>query len=134
MPTRKEWARVHADLMEKLKLPCGLRFSADVRIAEHGIVEAVSHGVHIVTCRITINPKADFRVPEHLILHEAAHHRSTCYTDWECGDPHCDHWAKILCDMYRETETPLPQTTGFFWFAKAAGIVRENFAREGNNA
>jgi hypothetical protein len=137
MPSKEEWIRVHADLMEKLKLPCVLRFSSSVSIASHSI-EAYANDPddfgRILECRITINTDVDFRRPEHLILHEAAHHRSTCYAEWECGDQHCEHWAQTLCDMYKETGVALPQTTSFFEFAKAAGIIRKNFATEGDDA
>ena|ERR1700676_3320373 len=129
MPTKQEWIRIHADLMEKLGLPCELRLSSSgVKIGCHFFENDRKN------CCIKINPKADFRVPEHLILHEAAHHRSLCYVDWDCGDQHCEHWAKTLLDMYKETGTPLPQTTGFFEFAKIARIIRKNFATEGENA
>jgi hypothetical protein len=126
MPTKTEWIGVHADLMAKMGLPCRLRFSL-IGIGRHGIEDDGS-------CWIAINPDADFRVPAHLILHEAAHHRCICYKEWECGDPHCEHWARVLCDMYRETGVALPQVTSFFEFAKAAGIVRKNFAMEGGDA
>jgi hypothetical protein len=120
MPTRKEWEVVHADLMARLHLPCKLRFSTKVKIGQH---EARDDG----SCRITVNPEVDFRVPEHLILHEAAHHRAYDIDAWHGHD---ELWANVLCDIYRETGVPLPQTTSFFAFAKAAGIERKNFAEE----
>ena len=137
MPTIKEWTVIHADLMQRLHLPCRLNFSTNVsRFASHSFDD---YG----TCTITINLEADFRVPHHLILHEAAHHRVCApYVGSEdleilesiwCHyglDGHCEHWAQTLCDMYRETGIPLPQTTSFIEFAKAAGIVRKNFVKE----
>jgi hypothetical protein len=139
MPTKEEWIKVHADLMEKLRLPCKLRFSTHVNIGQHEFVIATGwHKIDI--CRIKINPEVNFQVPAHLILHEAAHHRELC-----CGDFHCEHWAQTLRDMYWETRTPLPQTTGFKEFAKVAGIVfrhkviddtadLKKFVGEGDNA
>lgn len=133
MPTREEWERIHADLMARLSLPCVLRFSDWVVTGQHRFEDDG-------TCQIVVNPEADFRVPEHLLLHEAAHHRvSADLLDTEdeaqgChvwGGGHCEHWAAELVSMYAETGTPLPQTTTFFEFAKAAGIVRRNFVKEG---
>ena len=120
MPTREEWKVVHADLMAKLHLPCELRFNRNVKIGQH---TSEDDG----TCHIDINPDVDFRVPEHLILHEGAHHRANEFDEYHGHD---ELWAGILCKMYREAEVPLPQTTSFFAFAKAAGIERKNFAEE----
>src|SRR5271169_1075499 len=125
MPTREEWTRVHADLMAQLRLPCTLEFSTEVKVGQH---EFMDDGI----CILRVNPDADFRTPEHLILHEAAHHRicepyrgdfeveQWCHIGWS---GHCEHWAQVLCDMYRETGIALPQTTSFIEFAKAAGIT-----------
>lgn len=136
MPTTEEWTKVHADLMEKLHLPCKLRFSTKVKVGLHQFEDDG-------TCHITVNLDADFKVPAHLLLHEAAHHRACepyrddidekdwCHYGW---DGHCTHWAQVLCDMYQETGIALPQTTSFLEFAKLAGIIRKNFAVEGENA
>lgn len=115
MPNKETWIRVHADLMTKLHLPCELRLTRDVKIGQH-IVEDDG------TCHIDINPDVDFRGPEHLILHEGAHCRSNADPDglWHGHD---EHWAKILCQMYREAGVTLPETTGFQAFAEAAGII-----------
>jgi len=151
MPTIGDWKRVHADLMEKLRLPCKLRFSSETKVIGRHILEdgGKLDGVRIVNCCIEVNPEADFRVPEHLILHEAAHHRNMAAINDDdfdvCDGPgkrgccfapngHCKHWAKALCDMYQETGTPLPQTTSFVEFANMAGIARKNFTREGDPA
>jgi hypothetical protein len=120
MPTKEEWEVVYADLMAKLHLPCELRFSSKVRIGQH-IHEDDG------TCHIDINPDVDFRCPEHLILHEGAHHRAYDEDVWHGHD---ELWAGILVAMYREAGVPLPQTTSFFAFAKAAGIERKNFVNE----
>jgi hypothetical protein len=129
MPTtREEWKQVHAELMAKLKLPCKLKFSYSHPVGGH---------VHaplpwrMRNCYIEINPNADFRVPAHLILHEAAHHRHhagflgscSCRNWW-----HCEHWAQELCRVYEETGIALPRTTGFAEFAKAVGIVHKVFS------
>lgn len=121
MPTKEEWSRVHAELTAKLNLPCELRFNPDVKIGRHSVEDDG-------TCRIEINPEVDFRVPEHLILHEGAHHRAHEFDEYHGHD---EMWAAILCKMYREAGIALPQTTSFFAFAKAAGIERKNFVKEG---
>jgi len=142
MPTREEWTKVHADLMEKLRLPCKLEFSTDVKVGQHEFMDG-DDDVCLGSgdCVIRVNPEVDFREPAHLILHEGAHHkvcaphRDAFNVEHWChvgGGGHCKHWAKVLCDMYRETGTSLPQTTSFIEFAKAAGIVRQNFVREGD--
>ena len=124
MPTREEWTKVYTELATKLNLPCKLVFSTEVKVGSHGWEDEGD-------CHITINPEADFRVPEHLILHENEHHRADIKTYLDIGFwGHSEHWAKILCDMYAETGIALPQTTSFIEFAKAAGIERKNFARE----
>jgi hypothetical protein len=134
MLTREEWTKVHADLMAKLRLPCRLRFITNE--TKHGRTIVGQHewedvgeygGTDIRVCYMNINPDMDWRVPEHLILHEAAHHRADLFDEWH---GHNEHWAKILCDMYEESGVALPQTTSFIEFAKLAGIVRKNFVRE----
>jgi hypothetical protein len=142
MPTKEEWIRVHADLMARLKLPCKLRFTGETPCGMHDWEDDLSE------CWIGVNPRADFRVPEHLIIHEAAHHRvlapfmagrfsryeaqdavinsGKCAHSW--GKGHCMHWAWTLRDMYTETGIALPRTTGFEEFARAAGIVLRKFS------
>src|SRR5271163_116808 len=112
MPTQEEWIRIHADLMVQLRMPCKLQFSSEPFVGQHVLEDDG-------TCHIDINPDADFRVPAHLILHEAAHCRAN---DFDVYHGHDDDWAKILCSMYTETGTPLPETTSFIAFAKHAGI------------
>lgn len=137
--TIAQWVAVFFDYKKRLGMPCFLSFNEDIAVANHRFDDEG-------TCMITINPTVDFRRPEHLILHEFAHHRicaahvnSDAYLDpnIEChfgwGDGHCEHWAQTLCDMYRETDTDLPFTTSFAFFAKAAGIRRQNFVTEGND-
>jgi len=146
MPSEEVWKHIHSDLMVALRLPCKLRFSTKVKVGQHSFYDNGS-------CWITVNPEANFRVPEHLLLHEAAHHRAKkeCDADFDanffrgegivsgvmedrmcCYGPsgHCEHWAKILCDMYAETGTQLPQTTSFAEFAKIAGIECKSFVAE----
>jgi hypothetical protein len=139
MPTKEEWSRVHADLMAKLNLPCMLHFSNDVKVARHtwDDDEITDRGDRRKECFITINPQVDFRVPEHLILHEAAHHRNMepflddvpedrwCCTGWAGG--HCEHWARTLVAMYAELGIALPYSTMFEHFAKLAGIKHKVF-------
>ena len=131
MPTKAEWRRVHADLMAQLRLPCKLQFSTDVKVARHNWDDDERE------CAITVNPDVDFRVPEHLILHETAHHRNMepllgsdyenrwCCTGWSGG--HCDHWARLLVAMYKETGIKLPYNTMFEKFADLAGIKHKMF-------
>ena len=128
MPTKEEWKRVHAELMAKLHLPCKLVFSTGVRIGQH------SFECWPDNCRMTINPEVEFLVPEHLILHEAAHHRAAPMENAHCCsycDAHCEHWAHVLLNMYREIDFPLPHSTGFEKFAEAAGIKFKIFEQHG---
>ena len=129
-PTPKsKWTRVHAAIMTKLKLPCMLGFSRAPRIGCH-VFDDEQH-----ICVILVNPTVNFKGPEHLILHEVAHHRAYmraascfdydlkktfCCSGWSGG--HCKHWAKVLCGMYKKMGYALPKTTQFEEFAKAAGI------------
>jgi hypothetical protein len=139
MPTREEWRAVHAVLMTKLGLPCKIKFT-DFGIGRHDWDDNQNE------CFISINPtKADFRVPEHLILHEAAHHRAIePFLNGDrpdikpCGEygghcSHCHHWAHILCDIYREVGIALPYSTGFEEFARASGIKFKLFDPSANN-
>ena len=116
----KVWKEVHSRLLRQLKLPCKLVYSNEFRV-----------GGHIFTdqrCSIVVNPKVPFKVPEHLILHEAAHHmviaeeRCRCTDDLPFTGHHCEHWAKTLLDIYGKTGTSLPHGTQFEMFAKIAGL------------
>src|SRR5271166_1070949 len=141
---RKVWVEMHARYGKLLGCSCRLRFSEDVTNAEH------RHNEDDSTCWITINPTIHFLRPEHLILHEFAHHRlitPLLFTDlgldedWiekiqkenhECcvfGGGHCEHFAHTLMDMYHETSTELPYSTMFEKFAKLAGIKYKVFDR-----
>jgi hypothetical protein len=142
MPTEQEWKKAHADLMAKLNLPCKLKLSSWTKVGMHNWDDNYRE------CYITINPKADFRVPGHLIMHEAAHHRVMspimekypsfelfetarnieCSHMWSKG--HCEHWAQELCKIYGEIGIALPHTTGFAEFAKAAGIIHKVFSKD----
>jgi hypothetical protein len=125
--------------MGKLNLPCRLELTSRVKVGEH------NWDWDLKTCYIAINPVADFRVPAHLILHEAAHHRAIKPFLNEdrpditpCGEyggrcGHCHHWAQILCDIYREVEIALPYSTGFENFARVAGIKYKLFDPNINN-
>lgn len=121
MPNKEVWVMIHADLMQRLNLPCKLRFSTDVKIGQHSFNDVRD------TCAITVNSDFDFRQPEHLILHEAAHHRHSEKHTWDEGWclcwGHCEHWARTLADMYTETGYALPEGTQFAEFAKVAKII-----------
>jgi hypothetical protein len=148
--TEQEWRDVYNRYKKQLGLPCILMFGTHVSTAQH---KALDWGDG--SCIITINPDVDFKRPEHLILHEFAHHRTItpmlkkfdfeflrhsheveesafdgnyCCLGWTGG--HCAHWAKNLCDMYRETGTALPYATMFDEFALAAGIKCKRFEPE----
>jgi hypothetical protein len=136
--TEQEWREVYNRYKKLLGLPCALAFGTHVKTAEH---RHDDYG----TCMVTINPEVDFKRPEHLILHEFAHHRTLsgvmpkylehgvvpeereCCFGWTGG--HCWHWAADLCDMYRETGTELPYSTMFESFANLAGIKYSIFER-----
>lgn len=128
--------------MAKLKLPCKLRFTDETPCGMHVWEDDLSE------CYIAVNLQANFRVPEHLIIHEGAHHRvlapimagrfsiyeatdavinsGQCAHSWRKA--HCMHWALTLRDMYKETGIALPHTTGFQEFAIAAGIILKKFS------
>lgn len=136
MPTREEWQRVFDDLMAKLRLPCKLRFISNEKyihpdlshrrvLGQHDWEDMGDYGgTNIRVCHINIDPDVDWRVPEHLILHEAAHHEADLFDEYH---GHGEHWAKILIGLYEATGTALPESTRFDAFAKLAGIVRRDF-------
>jgi hypothetical protein len=117
MPTREEWEVVYADLKRRLAVPCVLRFSTHVKIGQHVTDDEGC-------CTIFINPEVDFHVPEHLILHEMAHHRANAFDEYHGHD---ELWAGVLCRMYEETGIALPYSTGFEAFALIAGIKHKHF-------
>jgi hypothetical protein len=144
-PTPREvWERIHAEYGKYLGCPCRLQFSEDVITASHRFDDDFG-------CVITVNPTLEFLRPEHLILHEFAHHRNITpiielHGDEEEGTldmlsvesdqrscciygGHCEHWAQTLLDMYRETSTKLPYTTMFEKFAEVAKIKFKVFER-----
>jgi hypothetical protein len=130
MPTEVEWRKIHADLMAKLKLPCQLEFSTQIRVGGHGWEDTdADFPSEKIPCCITINPNADFRVPEHLIMHEAAHHRMSLIDPYHSHDK---RWAKILVRMYKEAGVPLPQSTMFEEFARVAKIELKKWNGNGS--
>lgn len=132
MPTRKEWKVVHADLMARLNLPCKLRFYSGLKrgrkvLGQHVWQDVGDYsGTHIRVCHINIDPAVDWKVPEHLILHEAAHHEADLFDEYH---GHNEHWAKILFNMYEKTGITLPYSTGFETFARIARIEHKVFIR-----
>ena len=75
-------------------------------------------------CQFVVNPKVAFLVPDHLILHEAAHHIAMA-KEWNshwADSGHCAHWANILLEIYHKTGVKLPRGTQFENFAKIANI------------
>lgn len=129
MTPRHVWERMHAEFGVRLGCPCGLQFSEEVITANHRFEDDG-------TCLITINPTLDFQRPEHLVLHEFAHHRALVpyfhqgdmEIDHECClDGHCEHWAQTLVDMYRETSTEFPFSTMFESFATLAEVKHKAF-------
>lgn len=152
MHTKQEWAEIYDELQGKLHVPCVLKFSTKVKIGRHQFNDDG-------TCSITINPEIDFRRPEHLILHEMAHHRNTAPyaermqqvqrvleaidnvadidslmdTKFSCCTGfwgHCEHWATMLVEMYKEAGVILPLSTRFEKFAEVAGIICKAFEEE----
>lgn len=145
MPTKGQWEKIYADLAKRLRLPCRLRFTDNPDIIGRHVLEdgGKIDGVRTTICYIDVNLANDWRVPEHLLLHEAAHHRMIEAFDWNyeveqahersCWHGHCEHWARALCEMYAETGISLPRTTSFEEFAKAAGIEHRRFHKIGSN-
>jgi len=142
MPSEEEWIRVHAELMRKLHMPCKLRFIPnEVKLHEGKKTQVLGQHVwedvgiygdtDIRICHINVNPDVDWRMPEHLLLHEAAHHEADLFDQWH---GHNEHWAKILMGMYEITGVALPESTRFDTFAKLAGIVRREFKSDTEKA
>lgn len=116
MLSKEHWVEVHADLMKRLNLPCGLAFS-DRGKGRHKRKDGC--------CVIEVNPEIDWHRPEHLILHEAAHHRHA-ETECICWG-HCENWARTLYGMYINLGISLPEGTQFESFAKVAGIIHREY-------
>ena len=144
-PSQEEWTAVVERYRKQLRVPCRLLFSTDVKVGRHSWDDCG-------TCSLTINPEVDFKRPEHLVLHEMAHHINMepfICVDWEEYSPavqfnykaagdnryccsgwtggHCYHWAQTLVDIYKKTGTALPYSTGFEKFAELAGIKHKIF-------
>lgn len=125
----ERWREAHLKIMRRTGLPCGLVLTPDVKIGRHRTEDG--------KCVIEVNDALDFDTPEHLILHEAAHHVTQVqheYVDvadpFDCvvfGHGHCKHWAETLCDMYAQARVELPEGTKFEAFAKAAGILHREY-------
>ena len=120
--------------MAKLRLPCKLRFVTDkVKLGKKVLGQHVWRdvgdfgGEGIRLCYMRVDPNVDWRVPEHLILHEAAHHEADLFDEWH---GHNEHWARILHEMYERAGVTLPQSTGFENFAQIAGIEHKVFVPE----
>lgn len=130
MPTRAEWKKAHADLMAKLQLPCKLRFYSGLKrgrqvLGQHVWQDMGNYsGTSIRVCHINIDPDVEWKVPEHLLLHEAAHHEADLFDEWH---GHNEHWARILHGMYERAGVALPFSTGFEEFARIAGIEHKVF-------
>lgn len=112
----KEMKRRGQVLLRKAGLDCPILFRKGPFTARH--VTLVGGG-----CAILINPEVKIWCPEHLILHEGAHH----------GQPkheaaHGPKWARRLIELYAITDTPLPHSTKHEWFRRLAGLR----ARTGN--
>ena len=138
MPSEEEWIRVHAELMAKLMMPCKLRFIYNEKyvanektpqlrkiLGQHVWQDMGDYDdTNIRMCHISIDPDIDWRVPEHLILHEAAHHEADLFDEYH---GHNERWAKILMGMYEATGVALPESTRFDTFAELAGIAHKEF-------
>jgi hypothetical protein len=133
----QRWRDAHERVMRRCGLPCKLRITPDVKIGRHRTEDD--------GCVIEVNDYLDFDTPEHLILHEAAHHeareRDECFDSAEavtCVLGHCKHWARTLCEMYDRVGVDLPEGTKFEAFAKEAGILHREYLppdqREKQNA
>lgn len=127
MYSKEQWLDLHEDLMKRLGLPCELRFSKRGR---------GRHKVQGKKCFIEVNSDVDWQRPEHLILHEAAHH---IHYERDCScstapfltmqdlSGHCEHWARVLTGVYVKTGYALPEGTQFENFAKVAGILHREY-------
>ena len=110
------WHQKTKELLGMLNLPCKLRYSEEFKVGGH---KFTTKG-----CQFVVNPTVDFKVPEHLILHEAAHHIIIVGGHFDCYSSHCVHWAEVLLGLYKSTGTELPYGTQFETFARVAGIHR----------
>lgn len=123
MPSKEQWIELHADLMRRLSLPCKLEFT-DKGKGRHKHRDG--------GCVIEVNPEVNWQRPEHLILHEAAHHR---HGETECVCfGHCIGWAQTLVGMYIDTGLDLPEGTQFAMFAEVAGILHREYKEPEVNA
>src|SRR5271154_1382321 len=131
MTSKEEWQRVFDDLMAKLHMPCKLQFISNEKclfrriLGQHVWQDMGDYGdTNIRVCHISIDPDIDWRMPEHLILHEAAHHEADLFDEYH---GHNERWAKILMGMYEATGVALPESTRFDTFAELAGIAHKEF-------
>lgn len=126
----QRWRDAHERVMRRCGLPCALEITPDVKIGQH---RAEGGG-----CVIRVNDSLDFETPEHLILHEAAHHaageKDECFDSaeaYDCVFGHCKHWAATLCGLYELAGVELPEGTKFEAFAKEAGILHREYLPPG---
>ena len=100
------------ELLGRVQLPCNVVFSKyDIHVIGRHV--ALKSG----RCYLVINSYADISVPEHIILHEAAHHGG------KSGEKsHGPEWANRLLRMYEETGISLPGSTKHESFAKLCNL------------
>lgn len=117
-------ARLGQEILRKANLPCRLGFAENDTGAEARHMR-LKNG----RCYVVINSRADICVPEHIILHEAAHHQGS-----SGEQSHGREWAERLCLLYQKTGIPLPSSTRFESFAKLCNIRIRRPARRFRSA
>jgi hypothetical protein len=95
-------------ILQRLKLPCQVRFADEGEnyTAKHLLMKKGN-------CYILINACTAISRPEHIILHEAAHHGQR-----RSRQSHGPSWAKKLLSLYQQAGIRLPRTTRFKAFAR----------------
>jgi hypothetical protein len=101
------------EILGRAQLPCKVVFSKyDTRVnASHVWFKSGR-------CYLVINSYADIGVPQHVILHEAAHHGQK-----SGKESHGPEWANRLLQLYKQTGISLPSATKFESFAKLCDLA-----------
>jgi len=106
-------ASLGSEILRRTRLPCKLVFSENDIHAEARHVQLKGR-----CCYVIINSHASISVPEHIILHEAAHHGQK-----SGKESHGPEWANRLLQLYKQTGISLPRATKFESFAKLCDLA-----------
>ncbi len=109
-PKQEQILSLGMALLKKAGLPCYITFGKSKAVARH--IRLKRGG-----CVILVDSGASISAPQHIILHEAAHHDED-----KRERPHGHKWARRLLRLYKVTNTPLPRSTKFESFRKLANL------------